>query len=63
MLGRHQIFIELNDEVEEYDDLVEIMSNAHLNNNFLSLAREVCGQSILLCISLNHEIVLLALHS
>ena len=48
MLGRHQIFIELNDEVEEYDDLVEIMSNAHLNNNFLSLAREVCDHLKLL---------------
>ena len=41
MLGSQQIFLALNDEIEEYDDLVEIMSNAHLNNNFLALAREV----------------------
>eukprot|EP00918_Siedleckia_nematoides_P046027 GHVU01100887.1.p1 GENE.GHVU01100887.1~~GHVU01100887.1.p1 ORF type:complete len:874 (-),score=98.80 GHVU01100887.1:308-2821(-) len=41
MLGRQQIFLELNDETEEFDDLVEIMSNAHLNNNFLALAREL----------------------
>ena len=41
MLGRQQVFLDLNDEIEEYDDLVEIMSNAHLNNNFLALAREV----------------------
>ena len=43
MLGRQQIFLELDDEMDEYDDLTEIMSNAHLNNNFLSLAREVSG--------------------
>jgi hypothetical protein len=41
MLGSQQIYLELNDELEDYDDLVEIMSNAHLNNNFLALAREV----------------------
>ena len=41
MLGRQQIFLELNDEMDEYDDLVEIISNAHLNNNFLALGREV----------------------
>ena len=46
MLGSQQIFLELNDEIEEYDDLVEIMSNAHLNNNFLALAREVCWNKI-----------------
>ena len=27
--------------MDEYDDLVEIISNAHYNNNFLALAREV----------------------
>lgn len=27
--------------MDDYDELVEIMSNAHLNNNFLSLAREL----------------------
>lgn len=41
MLGRQQIFLELNDEVEESDELTEIMSNAPLNGAFLSLAREV----------------------
>ncbi|CAG2054498.1 unnamed protein product [Timema podura] len=41
MLGRHQIFLELNENMPDYDDLVEIMSNAHLNNHFLNLAREL----------------------
>ena len=41
MLGRQQVYLELSDEVEEYDELTEIMSNTHLNNNFLALAREV----------------------
>ncbi|XP_041365311.1 26S proteasome non-ATPase regulatory subunit 2-like [Gigantopelta aegis] len=41
MLGRQQIFMDLSDEMEEYDELTEIMSNAHLNNNFLALAREL----------------------
>ncbi|XP_063243061.1 26S proteasome non-ATPase regulatory subunit 2 [Bacillus rossius redtenbacheri] len=41
MLGRQQIFLELKENMPEYDDLVEIMSNAHLNNHFLNLAREL----------------------
>ncbi|CAH1786305.1 unnamed protein product [Owenia fusiformis] len=41
MLGRQQIFLELNDEMDEFDELVEIQSNTHLNNNFLALAREL----------------------
>ena len=41
ILGRQQIFLELNDEMDEYDDLVEIMSNSQLNHHFLALAREV----------------------
>lgn len=41
MLGRQQVYLELSDDVEEYDELTEIMSNTHLNNNFLALAREV----------------------
>ena len=41
ILGRQQIFLELDEDMEEYDELTEIMSNAHLNNNFLALAREV----------------------
>uniref|UniRef100_A0AAY4EC10 26S proteasome non-ATPase regulatory subunit 2 n=1 Tax=Denticeps clupeoides TaxID=299321 RepID=A0AAY4EC10_9TELE len=41
MLGRHGMFLELNEEVEEYEDLTEIMSNVQLNSNFLALAREL----------------------
>ena len=41
MLGRHGMFLELNEDVEDYEDLTEIMSNVQLNSNFLSLAREV----------------------
>ena len=41
MLGRQQIYLDLNENMEEDDELVEIMSNTHLNNNFLALAREV----------------------
>lgn len=41
MLGRQQIYIEINETTPEYDDLIEIMANCHLNNHFLNLAREV----------------------
>lgn len=41
MLGRQQIYIEINENMAEYDDLIEIMANCHLNNHFLNLAREV----------------------
>jgi 26S proteasome regulatory subunit N1 len=41
MLGRQQIFLELEEDMEESEDLAEIMSNAHLNSNFLALAREL----------------------
>lgn len=41
MLGRQQIYLELDEDVEDYEELMEIMSNSHLNNNFLALAREV----------------------
>ena len=41
MLGRQQVYLELSDDIEEFDELTEIMSNTHLNNNFLALAREV----------------------
>ena len=41
MLARQQVYLELDENMDDYDELVEIMSNAHLNNNFLSLAREV----------------------
>lgn len=50
MLGRHGVFLELNEDVEEYEDLTEIMSNVQLNSNFLALAREVsvpAGESTL----------------
>lgn len=43
MLGRQQVFLELpegfSSDIQE--DLVDIMSNAHLNNHFLNLAREL----------------------
>lgn len=41
MLGRQQIFLELPISIDYYDDLVEIMTNSHLNNHFLNLAREL----------------------
>ncbi|XP_017771918.1 PREDICTED: 26S proteasome non-ATPase regulatory subunit 2 [Nicrophorus vespilloides] len=41
MLGRQQIFIDINESTPEYDDLIEIMANCHLNNHFLNLAREL----------------------
>nr|XP_058953280.1 26S proteasome non-ATPase regulatory subunit 2-like [Pocillopora verrucosa] len=41
MLARQQVYLELDENMDDYDELVEIMSNAHLNNNFLSLAREL----------------------
>lgn len=41
MLGRQQVYLELSDDIEEFDELTEIMSNTHLNNNFLALAREL----------------------
>lgn len=41
MLSRQQIFLDLPESTPEYDDLMEIMSNAHLNNHFLNLAREL----------------------
>ena len=41
MLGRHQFYLELSEEREDYDDLTEIMSNSQLNTHFLSLGREL----------------------
>lgn len=35
------MFLDLDGEVEENDELTEIMSNVPLNGAFLSLAREV----------------------
>ena len=42
--------MDLNDDMEEYDELTEIMSNAHLNTNFLALAREVSNFKHFLCL-------------
>ena len=56
MLGRQQVFVNITvpdleegemeegetPSLEDADDLIEIMANIHLNNNFLALAREVC---------------------
>ena len=47
MLGRQQMFLELEEEeCEDSEDLTDIMSNVHLNNNFLALGREVCGVGV-----------------
>lgn len=41
-LGRQQVYLDLDGEdLEDQEDLVEIMANAHLNGNFLALGREV----------------------
>lgn len=62
MLGRQQIFLELNDDMEESDELTEIMSNAPLNGAFLSLAREVrMGKFGLRNSNKNFEFVILVL--
>lgn len=41
MLARQQVCLELDESVPDYDDLMEIMSNANLNKHFLNLAREL----------------------
>lgn len=41
MVGRQQIFLELDELMEDYEDLVEIMSNTNLTNQFLALGREL----------------------
>lgn len=59
MLGRQQVFLELDDvEIEDTDDLADIMSNVLLNNNFLALAREVCETVICLFVCLFTYILL-----
>ena len=41
-LGRQQVYLDLDGEdLEDQEDLIEIMANAHLNANFLALGREV----------------------
>lgn len=39
MLGRHQHYLELDEN--DFDEVIEIMSNSHLNNHFLNLGREL----------------------
>jgi len=41
ILGRLQIFLEVDEDMEDSEDLSEIISNSHLNNSFLALAREL----------------------
>jgi len=41
ILGRQQRFLELGEDIAEAEELQEIMSNQHLNTNFLALAREL----------------------
>lgn len=41
ILGRQQRYLELGDDIGEAEDLQELMSNSHLNTNFLALAREL----------------------
>ncbi|XP_005187604.1 26S proteasome non-ATPase regulatory subunit 2 [Musca domestica] len=41
MLARQQVCLELDESFPDYDDLMEIMSNANLNKHFLNLAREL----------------------
>ena len=39
--GRQHISLELSDDLTDKADLVQIMSNSHINDHFHSLAREV----------------------
>jgi len=41
ILGRLQIFLEVDEEIEDGEELSDIISNSHLNNSFLALAREL----------------------
>merc|ERR1711990_673027 len=41
ILGRQQRYIEFSDDMADGEELQEIMSNSHLNTNFLALAREL----------------------
>lgn len=50
LLGRHQIFLDLEEEMEEggenVETIVQLNSNAQLYQHFQSLAREVCCVTI-----------------
>lgn len=41
MVGRQQLVLELSDDLPDKAELTTIMSNAHVNDHFHSLAREV----------------------
>ncbi len=41
VLGAQQMFLELEDDTPDFDELGEIMSNGQLNTQFLVLGREV----------------------
>lgn len=41
MVGRQQLCLELSDDLPDKSELTCIMSNAHVNDHFHSLAREV----------------------
>lgn len=41
MVGRQQLTLELSDDLLDKQDLMIIMSNAHVNDHFQTLAREV----------------------
>ncbi|XP_021943715.1 26S proteasome non-ATPase regulatory subunit 2 [Folsomia candida] len=41
MIGRQQIHTVIPPEIEQQDELTEITTNSHLNNNFLALGREL----------------------
>lgn len=41
MAGRQHISLELSDDLTDKADLVQILSNSHINDHFHSLAREV----------------------
>ena len=41
ILAHSQVYVDLDESSEGYDELMEIMSNSHLNTNHLALAREL----------------------
>ncbi|GAB6029032.1 26S proteasome non-ATPase regulatory subunit 2 [Chamberlinius hualienensis] len=41
MLGRQQIYLEIDPSIDDAEDLKEIISNSYLNNHFLALGREL----------------------
>lgn len=50
MAGRQHINLELSDDLTDKADLIQIMSNSHINDHFQSLAREVSRQEIIIFI-------------